>query len=162
MFYTANAREWKTGETISGSAIAVSVVMNCSDAHTDSRCVHDVYTVWVGVTATSSVELVKIAANRIIVIVTVNECTAFRRKCSLWKQGRRKAFGARHWIKSASKCISVLIYRILSQHNLPCTGDSWIRASINWLVRSIRFISTCIDDARFFLSSLSLSFFFTL
>lgn len=34
MFYAANAREWKIGETISGNAIAASVVMNCSDART--------------------------------------------------------------------------------------------------------------------------------
>jgi len=58
-----------------------------------------------------------------------------------------------------SKYISVLIYPILSQHNLPCIGDSWTCASINWLVRSIRFISTCIDGTQFFLF---LSFFFIL
>ena len=56
-----------------------------------------------------------------------------------------------------SKYISVLIYPISSQHNLPCIGDSWTYASINWLVRSIRFISTCIDGTQFFLF---LSFFF--
>jgi hypothetical protein len=47
--------------TISGSAIAASVVMNCSDAHT-MMC-------FGGVTATSFDELAKIASCRVAIVI---------------------------------------------------------------------------------------------